>query len=79
MATSNWIELAVLLLGIAAGILVWRVCKTKLKREGGMEGIITERGKPTWRQPLDVEDEIEQLKAALGEQSTEKTEGKSRK
>ena len=66
MATGNWIELAVLLLGIAAGLIIWRACKRKLKREGGFEGIITERGKPPWRQPLDVEEEIVQLKAELG-------------
>jgi len=66
MATSNWIELAILLPGIAAGLILWRVCKARLKREGGIEGIITERGKPPWRQPMDVEEEIEQLKATLG-------------
>jgi len=66
MATSNWIELAVLLAGIAVGLILWRVCKARLKREGGIEGIITERGKPPWRQPMDVEEEIEQLKATLG-------------
>ena len=66
MATSNWIELAVLLFGLIAGIVLWRFCKRKLNREGSVEGIITERGKPPWRQPLDVEDEIEQLKAELG-------------
>jgi len=66
MATSNWIELAALLLGIVAGIVLWRVCKRKLKWEGGLEGIITERGKPRWRQPLDVEEEIKQLKSELG-------------
>jgi len=66
MATSNWIELATLLLIIVAGIILWRVCKRKLNREGSVEGIITERGKPAWRQPLDVEEEVEQLKAELG-------------
>jgi len=65
MATSNWIELGALLLSVAVGLLLWRVCKARLRREGGIEGIITERGKPPWRQPLDVEDEIEQLKAEL--------------
>jgi len=66
MATSNWIELAVLLLGITAGLILWRACKRRLKREGGIEGIITERGKPPRRQPMDVEEEIAQLKSELG-------------
>ena len=66
MATSNWIELIILLLVIAVGIILWRLCKRKLNREGSVEGVITERGKPPWRQPLDVEVEIEQLKAELG-------------
>ena len=66
MATSNWVELAILLSGIIAGLILWRLCKWKLKREGGIEGIIVERGKPSWRQRLDVEEEIEQLKAELG-------------
>jgi len=66
MATSNWIELAVLLLLIAAGIILWLLLRRKLNREGSVEGVITERGKPPWRQPLDVEEEIEQLKAELG-------------
>ena len=66
MATSNWIELAVLLLIVTVGIILWRLCKRKLNREGSVEGIITERGKPAWRQPLDVEEEIEQLKDVLG-------------
>jgi len=66
MATSNWIELAALLLIIVAGMIVWRLCRRKLNREGSVEGIITERGKPSWRQPMDVEKEIEQLKAELG-------------
>ena len=65
MATSNWIELFTLLLSTAAGIILWRVCKRRLKREGGVEGIITERGKPPWRQPMEVDDEIERLKAEL--------------
>jgi len=65
MATSNWIELAALLLVLAAGLILWRACKRKLKREGGVEGIITERGKRPWRQPLDVEEEVERLKAEL--------------
>ena len=66
MATSNWIELAVLLLIIIVGIVVWWLCRRKLNLQGSVEGIITERGKPPWRQPLDVEEEIEQLKAELG-------------
>ena len=65
MAISNWIELSALLLGIAAGLIIWRACNAKLKREGGVEGIITERGKRPCRQPLDVEEEIERLKAEL--------------
>ena len=64
--TSNWIELAVFLLIVAAGIFLWRICKRKLDREGSVEGIITERGKLPWRQPLDVEEEVARLKAELG-------------
>jgi len=67
VAISNWIELAALLLILAVGIILWRVCKRKLNREGSVEGIITERGKRPWRHPMDVEEEIRQLQAELGE------------
>ena len=66
MALSNWIELAALLLITTAGLVLWRVCKRKASREGGFEGIVRERGKPPLRGRLEVEDEIEQLKAILG-------------
>ena len=66
MATSNWIELSALLLSIAVGLTLWRVCKARFRRQGGIEGVVTERGKPSWRPPMDLEDEIEQLKAELG-------------
>ena len=66
MALSNWLELAGLLLGITAGVFLWRICKARLKREGGIEGIVTERGKPPRRRQLDVEEEIKQLKSVLG-------------
>ena len=66
MALSNWIELAALLLGIAAGLILWRVCKARLKREGGFEGIVTERGGRPRRQQLEVEEEIKRLKERLG-------------
>jgi hypothetical protein len=62
----NWIELAVLLAIIATGIIVWRVCKRKLKQKSGIVGIITERGKLPPRQPQDLDEEIAQLKAELG-------------
>ncbi|MCL2106271.1 MAG: hypothetical protein FWH26_04315 [Oscillospiraceae bacterium] len=66
MDTSNWIELAALVLGIAIGLILWLICKRRLKREGGFEGIAAERGGPHRRQQLDVEEEIERLKARLG-------------
>ena len=66
MATSSLTLLAVLLLIIIIGIILWRIFKKKLDQEGSVEGVITERGKPPWRQPLDVEEEIEQLKSRLG-------------
>ncbi|MCL2105700.1 MAG: hypothetical protein FWH26_01345 [Oscillospiraceae bacterium] len=66
MAMSNWLELAALLLGIAAGLVLWRACKRKLKRESGFEGIATEHGRLARRQQLDAEEEIKRLKARLG-------------
>ncbi|MCL2106592.1 MAG: hypothetical protein FWH26_06010 [Oscillospiraceae bacterium] len=66
MVLSNWIELAALVLGIAIGLILWQVCKRRLKQEGGFEGIVTERGKLPKRRPLDVEEEIKQLKERLG-------------
>ena len=65
MDLSNWLELAALLLGIITGVSLWRICRAKLKREGGIEGIVTERGKPPRRQQMDIEDEIKQLKSVL--------------
>lgn len=66
MDTANWVELAVLLVIIAAGLLLWRAAKKRLDREGGVEGIVTERGKPARRKQMDVEEEIRQLKERLG-------------
>jgi uncharacterized membrane-anchored protein YhcB (DUF1043 family) len=66
MDLVNWLELAALLLGITAGLILWRVCRAKLKREGGVEGIVIERGKPARRRQLDIEEEIKQLKSVLG-------------
>ena len=66
MGISNWIELAILLLVTAAGLILWRVLRRKLNREGSVEDIITERGKLPRRQPMDLEQEIQQLKAELG-------------
>jgi len=62
---SNWIELAALVLIIVVGIILWRVCKRRLDRQGSVEGVITERGKRPRRRPLDVEEEIRQLRAEL--------------
>jgi hypothetical protein len=67
MDLGNWLELTVLLLGTAAGLVLWRVCKNKLKRDGGgFEGIATERGKLPRRRQMDIEDEIKHLKKRLG-------------
>ena len=66
MLLRNWIELAALLLIIVVGIILWRVCKAKLKTKGGIAGIITERGKLPPRQQQDLDEEIKQLKAELG-------------
>jgi len=66
MDSSNWIELSSLLLIIAGGLILWRVCKRKLKREGSIEGIITERGKLPRRQPMELEEEIRLLQEELG-------------
>jgi len=66
MDSGNWLELAVLLAGITIGLIVWLVCKRKLKRENGFEGIATERGRLARRQQMDVEEEIRHLKKRLG-------------
>jgi len=66
VAFINWIELAALLLTTTAGLVLWWVCKRRASREGGFEGIITERGKPPLRGKPEVEEEIERLKAILG-------------
>lgn len=65
MALSNWLELAAFLLISATGLALWRVCKRKLNRYEGFEGIITERGKLPARNKLDVEDEIRHLEDLL--------------
>ena len=66
MGISNWIEMGVLLFILAVGITLWRVCKSRLKRKGGIVGIIAERGKPPPRQQQDLDEEIARLKAELG-------------
>ena len=66
MVLSNWLELSVLLLIITAGIVLWRVCKRKLKRSKGFEGIFKVRGRPPARNKMDVEEEIERLEKLLG-------------
>ena len=66
MDLNNWIELAVLLAIITAGLILWRVFKAKLKQGGGIVGVITERGKLPPRQQQDLDEEIKQLKAELG-------------
>jgi len=65
---SNWIELAALLLIVTAGLALWRACKRRAAREGGFEGVFTERGKPPLRNKPEIEEEIEQLKAILGKE-----------
>jgi len=62
----NWIELAALLVIVAAGIIVWRVCKARLEHHDGFEGIVEERGLRPARRAMDVEEEIERLEQALG-------------
>ena len=66
MAFSNWVELAALLLVAATGTVLWRVCRSRLQRNDGFEGVIKERGKLPARRRLDVEEEIECLEAILG-------------
>jgi len=65
---SNWIELAALLLIIAAGIAVWLVCRARLRRHEGFEGIIKEKNLPSPRRKMDVEEEIEYLEQLLAEE-----------
>ena len=67
MTSSNWIELAALLLTVATGLILWRVCAKKLRRQEGFEGIIEERGLPPVRRQMDAEEEIEYLEDILDE------------
>ena len=66
MAFGNWLELGALLLVIAAGTLLWWLCRRKLRNQDGFEGIIEERGKLPARRKLDVEEEIASLESILG-------------
>jgi len=65
MTSTNWIELAILLLVNAAGLTVSLLCGRKLKRYNGFEGIITERGELPKRQVMALEDEIKHLEGLL--------------
>jgi len=66
MTYINWLELAILLLILSAGLTVRWACKRKLNRYEGFDGIIEERGKRPARNKLDVEDEIRHLEERLG-------------
>ena len=66
LSSSNWIEIAALLLIVSAGLVLFWIGKRKLKRGGGIEGIITERSWLPRRQPMELEEEIRHLKARLG-------------
>jgi len=65
MALSNWLQLSALLLVTGAGLFIWRLCKRKLARYDGFEGIILERGKPPARKKMDIEEEIAHLESLL--------------
>jgi len=65
MTSSNWLELGVLLLVAAVGLVLWRLIKERLRRHDGFEGIIEERGKQPARSKLDIEEEIEHLESIL--------------
>lgn len=67
MSSSNWIELAALVLTVTTGLVLWRVCAKKLRRQDGFEGIIEERGQPPVRRQMDAEEEIEYLEDILDE------------
>ena len=68
MALSNWIELAALLLILTAGVTLWLVCRAKLKRHDGFDGVIAEKNMPPLRRKMDVEEEIEYLEQLLAEE-----------
>ena len=65
MVFRNWLELGALLLVIAAGTPLWLLCRAKLRRHDGFEGIIEERGNMPARRKLNVEEEIEHLESIL--------------
>jgi len=65
MASSNWLELGILLLVTTAGLAVWRLIKGRLRRHDGFEGIIEERGKQPARSKMEIEEEIERLESIL--------------
>jgi len=67
MASRNWIELAALLLIIAIGLILWRVCARKLKQHDGFGGIVEEKGRPPMRRRMDTQEEIEHLEDLLDE------------
>jgi len=68
MDLNNWLELAIFLLITASGIVLWLICKRRLKRHKGFEGIIKARGKRPIRNKMDVEEEIERLEQLLGKE-----------
>ena len=65
MALSNWLELAVLMSVAAAGTLLWRLCRRKLRAYDGFEGLLKTRGKPPARRKLGVDEEIGRLESIL--------------
>lgn len=65
MASSNWLELAALLLTAAAGTALWRLCRRRLRGYDGFEGVLKARGSPPARHRLNLEEEIERLEAIL--------------
>ena len=65
MTLSNWIELALLAVIIAAGSVLYVYFKRKLYDMDGFEGIVIERGKSPRRLKLDAKDECEKLEELL--------------
>ena len=66
MDLRNWLELAALLVILAAGAFLWRALRIWLRGNEGYRGLIQEKGKPEVRSKMDVEKEIAHLEALLG-------------
>ena len=65
MTLSNWIELAVAVVILIAGISLYVHFRRKFKSMDGFEGIMTERSDGRYRETQDMETEQDRLQELI--------------